>query len=213
MPSYYENVLHWIRETNGALKHKKCVTKQYRLGHALQHLYQTVLRQNAYALKQLKEIHTLTIACPITQRKKICNEAIHNNPDPAAFFLVPDLFKTQEMCNDAVDVNPWQLSDVPNYFKTQKMCDDVVLRQSYFLQFVPDWFVTQEQLEIWHDYDNDYCTNDEVIEWYKSYEKWNSQKAKTKKELLPIAWHPHPVTDWCMSEDEKQEAENLFLPT
>ena len=61
------------------------------------------------------------------------------------------------MYNDAADVNPWQLSDVPNYFKTQKVCDDVVLRQSYFLQFVPDWFVTQEQLEIWHDKDNDYC--------------------------------------------------------
>ena len=117
------------------------------------------------------------------------------------------------MCNDAVDVNPWLLSDVPNYFKTQKMCDDVVLRKSYFLQFVPDWFFTQEQLEIWHDEDNDYCTDDEVIEWYKRYEKWKAQKAKIKKELLPIAWHPHLVIDWCMSEDEKQETENLFLST
>ena len=25
--------------------------------------------------------------------------------NPAAFFLVPDCFKTQKMCNDAVDVD------------------------------------------------------------------------------------------------------------
>ena len=82
------------------------------------------------------------------------------------------------MCNDAVDVNPWQLSYVPNYFKTQKMCDDVVLRQSYFLQFVPDWFVTQEQLEIWHDENNDYCTNDAVIQWYKAMKNGIPRKQK-----------------------------------
>ena len=109
----------------------------------------------------------------------MCNDAVDVNP----WLLsdVPNYFKTQEMCNDAVDVNPWLLSDVPNYFKTQKMCDDVVLRKSYFLQFVPDWFFTQEQLEIWYDEDNDYCTDDEVIEWYKRYEKWKAQKAKIKK--------------------------------
>ena len=48
------------------------------------------------------------------------------------------------MCNDAIDIDPWSLSDVPDSFKMQKMCDDVVQRDSYSLQFVPDWFVTQE---------------------------------------------------------------------
>ena len=123
--------------------------------------------------------------------------------NPAAFFLVPDLFKTQKMCNDAVDVDQWSLYDVPDYLKTQKMCDDVVQRDSYSLQFVPDWFVTPEQLEIWHD-DNDYCTDDEIIEWYKRYEKRKAQKASIKEGLLPIAWNPSTYWDWCMSEDKKK---------
>ena len=29
-------------------------------------------------------------------------------------------------------------------------------------------------------------------------------KAKSKEELLPIAWHPSRHWDWCMSEDEKR---------
>ena len=69
------------------------------------------------------------------------------------------------MCNEAVEVNPWQLYDVPDFLKTEEMCDGVVRRDSYLLQFVSDWFVTQEQLEIWHD-DDDCCTDDELIEWY-----------------------------------------------
>ena len=32
-----------------------------------------------------------------------------------AFFLVPDCFKTQEMYNDGVEVDPWQMNDVPDY--------------------------------------------------------------------------------------------------
>ena len=46
--------------------------------------------------------------------------------NPPGFFLVPDRFKTQEMCNDAVDVDPWQLNDVLDYLKTQRMCDHVM---------------------------------------------------------------------------------------
>ena len=84
------------------------------------------------------------------------------------------------MRNDVVDVGPSQLCDVPDYLKTQKMCDDVVQRDSYFQQLVPDWFVIQEQLEIWHG-DDEYCTDDEIIEWYKRHEKRKAQKATIKE--------------------------------
>ena len=30
---------------------------------------------------------------------------------------------------------------------------------------------------------------------------------------MPIAWHPSRYWDWCMSEDEKQGPEKLFLTT
>ena len=83
------------------------------------------------------------------------------------------------------------------------MCDDVVQSGSYSLKFVFDWFVTQVPLEIWHD-DDDYCTDDELIEWYERNEKLKVQKVKIKEELMPIAWHPDRVMDQCMSEDEKR---------
>ena len=91
------------------------------------------------------------------------------------------------MCNDAVEVDPLQVYDIPDYLKTQKMCENVVRRDPYSIQFVPDWFVTKEQREIRHN-DDDYCTDDELIEWYKRYEKGKAQKAKVKEELIPVVW-------------------------
>ena len=83
------------------------------------------------------------------------------------------------------------------------MCDEAVGGDIFSLICVPDWFVTQEQIEIWHD-DDDYCDDDEIIEWYDGYKKCKAQKAKIKEEPLPIAWHPNRVMNWCMSEDEKR---------
>ena len=39
--------------------------------------------------------------------------------------------------------------------------------------------------------------------WYEGHRKRKAQKAKIIEELLPIAWHPNRVMDWCMSEDQK----------
>ena len=33
----------------------------------------------------------------------------------------------------------------------------------------------------------------------------NNVRPKNKEELLPIAWHPNRVMDWCAPEDEKKE--------
>ena len=71
------------------------------------------------------------------------------------------------------------------------------------MQFVPHWFVTQEQLEIWHN-DDDYCTDDEIIEGIKGMKNERCKKSQLKEELMPIAWHPNRVKDWCMPEDEKR---------
>ena len=135
---------------------------------------------------------------PWRRKKYVTRQCVETQQD---FFLSLIIIK-QKMCNAAIDVDPWSLYDVLDYFKTQKMCDDVVQRDPYFLQFVPDWFVAQEQPEIWHD-DDDYCTDDEIIELYKRYEKRKARKASIKEELLPIVWHPDRVKNWCMSEDEK----------
>ena len=84
----------------------------------------------------------------------MCKEVICNNP--AAFFLIPDRFKTQEMCIKAVDVDLWQLWDVPDGYKLQEMCDAAVRENPSFLIYVPDWFLRQQQVNMWYDdYYND----------------------------------------------------------
>ena len=83
------------------------------------------------------------------------------------------------------------------------MCDDEVRSDPYSLQFVPDWFVTEEQVDVWY-YDDEYCNDDELIEWYNDYHGRKAQKSKIKEKFLPIAWHPDRGKDWCMSEDEKR---------
>ena len=72
------------------------------------------------------------------------------------------------------------------------------------MQFVPDWFVTRGCLDMWY-----YDDEDSFLKWYDGYKKRKVQKASIKEELLPTAWHPSKWWDWCMSEDEKYDAEKL----
>ena len=68
------------------------------------------------------------------------------------------------------------------------MCDKAVRDDAFFLECVPDWFVTQQQVKLW-DYDDDFCDDDEIIKWYKDYQKRKAQKAKIQEELMRITWH------------------------
>ena len=83
------------------------------------------------------------------------------------------------------------------------MCDDAVWGGPFSLQYVPDQFVTYQQIKSWHD-DDDYRNDERIVDRYEGYQKRKAHKAKTKEELMPIAWHPNRVMDWCMSEDEKR---------
>ena len=93
-------------------------------------------------------------------------------------------------------------SIVPDCFKTQKMCDKAAPGERFHLQRVPDWFVTQQQIGPW-------CDDNKLIKWYDGYKKCNTQRAKIKEELMPIAWHPSRWWCWCVPEDEKKETEKL----
>ena len=124
---------------------------------------------------------------------------------PAAFFLISDRSKTQEMCIEAVKVDPLELYYVPDHFKNQKICDAAVREDPFSLQYVPDWFVKLK--EMWYeDFDND----DDLITWYEGYKKRKAQKAKIKEELMPTAWHHTRMQDWCIAEDEKERTEEIF---
>ena len=57
---------------------------------------------------------------------------------------IPDHLKTQEMCNEAVRINPLSLTYVSDRFKTQEMCLEVVRNMACMLLFVTDHLRTQE---------------------------------------------------------------------
>ena len=92
------------------------------------------------------------------------------------------------------------------------MCNKAVETGPYQLREVPDWFVTQEKIEIWAA-DDEYCEDDEIIEWYEGYKKRKAEKSKIKEELMPIAWHSSRYWDWFMTEDEKKDAEKFWALT
>ena len=138
----------------------------------------------------------------------MCEKSVTFNPYTLEF--VPDDLKTKRMCKKFVEKNLLRLKFVSDYFKTQNICDKAVKGDLYSLLFVPDWFVTQKQLKIWHD-DDEYCDDHELIEWYNGYKKRKAQKAKIKEEFLPIAWNPSRYWHCCMSDDEKQETDKLWM--
>ena len=75
-----------------------------------------------------------------------------------------------------VDIEPRFLPIVPDRFKTREMCEKAIKKYLLLLKYVLDWFVTYQQIKIWHDND-DYCNDDDFIEWYEGYQKRKAQKA------------------------------------
>ena len=46
--------------------------------------------------------------------------------DPSLLQLIPDYYKTQEMCEKAVRREQYTLKSVSDHFITQKMCNDAM---------------------------------------------------------------------------------------
>ena len=143
------------------------------------------------------------------KKQEMCNEAL--GVDLSLLKHVRDHFKTQNICK-GVRFYPRLIGHVPDIFKTQEMCNKAVEKDPYYLRFVPDWFVSKEQLKLWHDI-NDWLIrwwyNNRFIKWCRGYKKLKVQKASIKEEYMPTVWHPSRYWDWCMSEDEKKETEEL----
>ena len=86
---------------------------------------------------------------------KACNKAVCTNPE--ALFYIPDCFKTQEMCNEMAEKDPYTLmfchelscflECVPNHLKIQRMCEKAVEKDLRGLNYVPDHFKTKEMCE------------------------------------------------------------------
>ena len=117
----------------------------------------------------------------------MCENVVEDNP--WHLIDIPENLKQKEMCEKPVNIKPLLLRYVPYCFKTKEMCEKIVGAGLGLLKVAPDWIMTQQQIKIWRDNDK-YCNDHERIKWYKGYQKRKAQKAKTKDELLPIAWHP-----------------------
>ena len=104
--------------------------------------------------------------------------------------------------DEDVDIEPRFLPVEIDCFKTRGMHENAVKKYLWLLKYVPDWFVIHQQIKIWH-YNNGYCNDGKLIEWYNGYKKRKTQKA-SREEPVPIAWHLSRWRDWCVPEDEKK---------
>ena len=57
--------------------------------------------------------------------------------------------------------------------------------------------------------DEEEADDEWLQEWLEAYKQHKAQKSKIKEELLPIAWYPDRVLDWCFLENKKQVLEML----
>ena len=101
------------------------------------------------------------------------------------------------------------------------------------MQFAPDWFITNEWIDMYHRYHDYYekgkfflsgimmikinffewydDNNYNFFEWNDGYQKFKTQKAQIKKELLPIALYPSRWWEWCVPEEEKSDTAALWV--
>ena len=91
---------------------------------------------------------------------------------------LPEIYLISIKSKD-VDIEPRFLPLVPDRFKTREMCEKSVKKYLWLLKYIPDWFVTHQQIKVWHDND-DCCNDNELIQWYNCYKKRKAQKTKIK---------------------------------
>ena len=135
----------------------------------------------------------------------MCNRVVDG--DSCVLKYVPDRLKTQDMCEEAVRESPWMLEYVPDEFKTQDMCNRAVREYPCMLKYVTDEFKTQDMCEEAIREDSELWEYAGVL---FSYHHKRQFGRGIRDELLPIAWHPDRVYDWCFDEEEKKVAGQLW---
>ena len=172
---------------------------------------------------------TLIVYCPdkyITQR--MCDKAV----DEDLFLIVycPDKYVTQKMCDEIVDYSLTLLKLIPNWFVTSKMiikpftalyADQNIC---YFNEDSGEAAFSCSEMGIVDIDLNNISLGDKFDEddpdtiilmrglaWHIKFRKREEHKKELREELIPVAWHPNRWWDWCMSEDEKNEIDPMFI--
>ena len=119
---------------------QKCVIELLIIMLICKNLSPIVIRLKKYAI-QLSILIILqynSFLNAIQLRK--CVKAADNCP--YVFDSVPDHFKTQEICDQAVSKDPFMIQYCLDKYKTQEICDRAVNSFLPALKFAPDWFTT-----------------------------------------------------------------------
>ena len=144
----------------------------------------------------------------------MCNKAVCI--DPYILKFVPDPFKMQGICNKAVSREPYTLRYVSAHLKTHEMCNKavhIIFPYQYKTKGICNKAVRLITLrhkgcahESFYDHfkTEDICACSHVVE---------NKNVFFKEEFMPIAWDPSRYWDWCVSNNEKQETEIIFLTT
>lgn len=99
-----------------------------------QHLLE---ERDSHYIKKLMSGMTLNFV-PVAHRTgSVCSVALQKSITPS-FTYVPDEFKTQELCEKAVDACGNNIDSVPDEFKTQELCERAIAYSPYGLRYIPD---------------------------------------------------------------------------
>ena len=133
-------------------------------------------------------------------------------------------YKTQEMCNEAVDDFLPTLKFVPDWFFTNKMITKKKLHNASFAEdnilcFDEDSAnatfssgemgilsvdlnnIYLDDVNFDYEYDSETIIHVKLIAWGNRFKQRKTFKKEPSKELMPVVWHPTRWWDWCMPED------------
>ena len=135
------------------------------------------------------------------------------------------------MCYEAVDnsLATWKL--IPNWFVTSRMIKNLSTalyadeNTLYFNEDSGNVVFNCNEMGILNvdlnniNLDNNFDEDDpdtiiliRFLVWHTKFEKRRElKKKKISEELMPVAWHPTIWWNWCMSEDEKEEINSMFI--
>ena len=66
----------------------------------------------------------------------MCNKAVDTHPSTIKF--VPECYKTQEMCFEAVNGCFLVFDSITDQYKTQKICDTLISLYPFLIVYCPD---------------------------------------------------------------------------
>ena len=148
------------------------------------------------------------------------------------FFLlnsVPDRYKTQKISDKATDGYLAALTFFPDFFVISKMLekfhdalnasdgvfDKDFSKITFFANQMGILRVDLDKINL-NNYNNfqegnpDTIVHAKSLAWHNKFEKRKEFKENLSEELMPVAWHPAKLWDWCLSEDEKKGVQSTF---